>query len=567
MAVKLKSIKVNNFKRFAELSIDNIPEAAKLVILTGPNGCGKTSLFEAFNVWLGSIEHRVRFDQEYHMRIPSNDSSVDRQTFQKNINIEFHNNPSNREEQLKAFYIRSAYRHQSDFTTQSFEKAGSYVYQYQHLIDLETRVSDNYQYMVGETLRMVYSDDPSVKKMTVEELKDKLTLEIRAPMQELFDDLFLESIGNPMKNGTFRFRKGSIADFHYKNLSGGEKAAFDLLLDFVIKRLSFKNTVYCIDEPELHMHTRLQAKLIEVMFNLIPDQCQLWLSTHSIGMVRKAFELYSANPNQVAFIDFHGHCFDEPTKLLPKTPNRLFWQQMFHTALDDLSSLVLPKYIVFCEGRRLENCDDDPGFDADVYSTIFESDYPDVKFISLGSVKEVQKDGKTFASILKTLASGIQSWVVCDRDDSHEETLQSSKSHNIQMLHKRAIENYLWDDEILQALCTKEGLPEKFECLKNKKQEELTKHAENNGSIDDVKAISGPLYVFCKTILGLKQHGNDATEFSRLTLAKLITSKTQIYKELEGIVMRPYPNKVVQNLENQHVLNEYTVRPRESEQK
>jgi hypothetical protein len=36
-------------------------------------------------------------------------------------------------------------------------------------------------------------------------------------------------------------------------LSGGEKAAFDLLLDLVIKRREFNDTVFFIDEPEAHM--------------------------------------------------------------------------------------------------------------------------------------------------------------------------------------------------------------------------------------------------------------------------------------------------------------------------
>ena len=33
----------------------------------------------------------------------------------------------------------------------------------------------------------------------------------------------------------FDSAKGDVLDFHYKNLSGGEKAAFDLLLDGLCK--------------------------------------------------------------------------------------------------------------------------------------------------------------------------------------------------------------------------------------------------------------------------------------------------------------------------------------------
>ena len=49
--MKIKSVHIKNFKRFSDLTIQNIPETARLVVLVGPNGCGKTSVFEAFNQW------------------------------------------------------------------------------------------------------------------------------------------------------------------------------------------------------------------------------------------------------------------------------------------------------------------------------------------------------------------------------------------------------------------------------------------------------------------------------------------------------------------------------------
>ena len=45
--MKIQEIKINRFKRFTDLTVTEIPETAKLVVLVGPNGCGKTSLFEA----------------------------------------------------------------------------------------------------------------------------------------------------------------------------------------------------------------------------------------------------------------------------------------------------------------------------------------------------------------------------------------------------------------------------------------------------------------------------------------------------------------------------------------
>ena len=49
--MKIKQVKLVKFKRFSDLIISEIPESTKLVVLVGPNGCGKSSLFEAFNFW------------------------------------------------------------------------------------------------------------------------------------------------------------------------------------------------------------------------------------------------------------------------------------------------------------------------------------------------------------------------------------------------------------------------------------------------------------------------------------------------------------------------------------
>ncbi|MCP1315224.1 MULTISPECIES: AAA family ATPase [unclassified Halomonas] len=49
--MKIKEVKLNRFKRFTSLLLTGIPETAKLIVMVGPNGSGKTSLFEALNHW------------------------------------------------------------------------------------------------------------------------------------------------------------------------------------------------------------------------------------------------------------------------------------------------------------------------------------------------------------------------------------------------------------------------------------------------------------------------------------------------------------------------------------
>ena len=47
--MKIKQIELHNFKRFTHLLVEDIPASAKLVVLVGPNGSGKTSFMEAMN--------------------------------------------------------------------------------------------------------------------------------------------------------------------------------------------------------------------------------------------------------------------------------------------------------------------------------------------------------------------------------------------------------------------------------------------------------------------------------------------------------------------------------------
>ena len=129
-------------------------------------------------------------------------------------------------------------------------------------------------------------------------------------MRRVFPDLELDSLGNPLEDGTFHFTKGTSKGFLFKNLSGGEKAVFDLILDFVIAGRAYDDTIFCIDEPEAHMNTRLQAELLSVLYGLIPENCQLILATHSIGMMRRARDIEAEHPGSVVFLDFE-HDFDE----------------------------------------------------------------------------------------------------------------------------------------------------------------------------------------------------------------------------------------------------------------
>ena len=67
--MRIKQILLKDYKRFTELEITNIPETARLVILAGPNGCGKSSLFDAFHNWRSAYGgFAFGWDKTYHVK-------------------------------------------------------------------------------------------------------------------------------------------------------------------------------------------------------------------------------------------------------------------------------------------------------------------------------------------------------------------------------------------------------------------------------------------------------------------------------------------------------------------
>lgn len=369
--------------------------------------------------------------------------------------------------------------------------------------------------------------------------REKLIGEIRSPLKRLFPDLTFVGIGNPLADGTFQFDKGTSKGFDYKNLSGGEKASFDLILDFVVKRRSYADAIYCIDEPEIHMNTRLQGALLGELVDLLPGNSQLWIASHSIGMMRKAREMYDANPTSVAFIDFSGYDFDQAITLSPSKPTRAFWEGVMHVALDDLTALVAPKQVVICEGNPKGTM---PGknteHDARIYETIFGDEMPDTTFISAGNSKEVQNDFIGLATVLPKLASGIKIVRLIDLDDHTPSDVVEFKSKGIHVLSLRHLEAYLYDEEVLTALCDSVGQREKATDLIDAKAKAVACVVSQGHPEDDIKKAAGMIYSAAKQMLSLTQVGNDAPAFARNTLSKLIRPGMAIYEKLRADVFQ-----------------------------
>ena len=128
----------------------------------------------------------------------------------------------------------------------------------------------------------------------------------------------------------------------------------------------------------------MTQKAMANLFDCTTDNISLHLKN-----IYKEEELEEEAPGSVCFLCFDELNPDTQIVLTPTTVNTVIWNKFLELSFGDFAKIIAPSQIVFCEGTKRGRKYKD--FDAQIYTKIFFSSYPDTSFISI--VESYCEDG------------------------------------------------------------------------------------------------------------------------------------------------------------------------------
>lgn len=426
--MKITDIHLQNFRRFTDLHIQNIPSTSKLMLVIGSNGSGKSSLFDAFEFLNKHIRANEHYEPNYFKKIKENSLNVSIK-FDNEINIVlsddnmYHANSFAK----NSFYGRTSFRQIPRLTRTSL---GQNQFNFEldndrprFFIDKDNRFENDLEKIIGEILKAVFEENTST-----EAIKQKYLSKINLAFQNIFGTkngtkLQITQIIPPLdgKVAQIIFKKG-ISEIHYDYLSAGEKEVFNLLLNFISRNDYYQDSIYFLDEMDLHLNTKIQYNLLkEITENWIGEKCQLWTISHSLGFIE-----YAQQSEIASILDFDDLDFDFPQIILPENKEN---QSIYEIAVgrDFLPSLFKNMAIYF-----VENKDKEYYANLQLENTIFVS---------------AHNRNQVYQRVNNTELKGI-----VDRDFLSDEDILAIKKQyqKLYILNYYSIENYLYHPDNLE---------------------------------------------------------------------------------------------------------------------
>lgn len=521
--MKIRSLHLKNYKRFADLTIDLGEKPARIVALVGPNGSGKSSVLDAilFSDSHSDIGDSGKRPVSYHKLAGSDSAPSVEVAFIDGdyYSIRAKKLLDNRENTI--FSIRSPYRFASGQATGNSDPITMNSYGASDFSANDKKLDVNYGRLFKKYREYMELNDcrPSdARKFIIEELNASI---------EKCLPIAIESLGEiDAGDAELIFRKqGQKGAFPFSDLSSGEKSVVDILLDLYLRKAAYDDSVFLVDEPELFMDSAVQKKLLREICCLLGQNNQLWITAKSPSLIAALQDEFGED---VQYLFFSGdQKWSEETHVLdPISATRDSWKNIFSDMIEDISSLVVPKCIVYCDGRRSqERLNAERGFDARFYSQVFANKYPDTVFFSSTGGGDDKDSHFVAVTLLQGKNKGTEAIILREREQGSFEKdrmdVLEKSSEGTRVLKRLDIENYLFDKDVLRKYCQANNL--RFDEFG---------YSDYVANIVDqnVRDRTGFIKKFCGITVSLSP-----AEFKQ-QLVEYITEDMDIYKELEQVI-------------------------------
>ena len=214
--MKIKSVRLKHFKRFDDLTINIGDNPKKIIALVGPNGCGKSSIFDAFE------EKQKEFKGARYNQPPGFFSKLlysilpgkqaPNYNRQESITItEINGMPFDK----RSFYIRSSYRFTPKLNVTSIKALPDIIDDSNRpssSIDIDNRLQENYERLLGQAWQEFQAGSKTGTKV-----RDDLIGKINQILSAIVD-IKISDLGDVINGkGQLYFEKGKSKNFPYEN--------------------------------------------------------------------------------------------------------------------------------------------------------------------------------------------------------------------------------------------------------------------------------------------------------------------------------------------------------------
>lgn len=356
--MRIKNLQLQNFKRFTDLSIFDVPETAKLVLVIGSNGSGKSSLFDAFD-WIskGANKGNPYGAGNYYSKDPSFDPLVKLDFWtEESVSKKGANMVPGHHQFAKRLIGRSSIRIVPRITNSANPSQVESDYDSPSMyIENDTRFINDVHLYIQEINKALREPVFSGKQADTLKIFQDFIDPLNQSLLRIFggDDTTTIQIAEfedstPHSAAKLFFKKGS-SKINYDLLSHGEKQVVILLINFIVRKQFYENSIIFIDEMDCHLNTALQASLIEeIVATWIPESAQLWTASHALGFIDHA-----KNSDNSAIIDFDLLNFDSKQVICPSSREKL---DVYEVALpkSTIASILKGYKLVVVENRNDE---------------------------------------------------------------------------------------------------------------------------------------------------------------------------------------------------------------------